>query len=1232
MIIQGETGSKKTSLLVDKYVDLVNAGVDCSKILVLVQNASKRTKFKNAVKAKLNRGAFSKLNIYTFFGLCYNFVLDYWPMAENTIKNPDTVFEPNMCSLEVSQYIFKKCIDKTKFSGYNSKMNLLHQLLRRYSLIVQNSLSDSEAEERTKVLKESFTDEARNAIGLYKAKTLSLRAFDYLRQVLIFSYLYKNVENPFEYVFLDDGDEITSACFEYLKYVKPTVKNFFIAHDKLGSSRLGYLSARITDFEDFLKEDSIDTENKKPEALALFENIKNGKLFKPSGMHFQSVIRRDEMISEVIERISELLKKGVKPSDIAIVTPCIDESLKYFLKDLKTDKFFLSGNEKLTQNPYVKGALTFLKILNSPLELVYALQSLSGVEYRSFCLKILKLSMAQALSCPDTAIVETFAKEVKNLPPSEQLYRICTNYLHDADEVSVFKLNQLIKQIKDFETIFGIKETKGYLFDQLEHTIISENPLSQEEIPENSIVIGTMQKMADNEIKAGYYFWLDISSSEWLKQDIGPLYNSWVFQKDWKKKDFEVSDNIELTLDKSARLLRKLYLCAKKYIYAYSSVYDAAGVENFGGINKFFIQESKNTKKSFKIVPRPDQKPVLEYKGGKLAVSAVAGSGKTTVMLALILKLLESGVSAENIFVLTFMESAARNFKERIKESFPHLNELPHISTIHGLALRILRENNNHAYIGLDEDFEIVDEQRRLEFLREVIFSLEMEASNIELYDRAISAFKNSPGSSIQNVKSPLFKKVFEGYSHLLAQNNSIDYDDLLLCALKLLKINTDVREHYGNLAKYIIEDEAQDSSSLQQELITILGGKHGNIIRCGDVNQSIMATFTNSDVVGFRRFIDENKNIKMDHSQRCSRDVYTLANSLIDEASATGVDAFLDVKMQPVEGKNPVWPDGADLKVFETQNDERAFIVQKLKSIFQEDPKATAAVLLRSNWSVADWAGYIESNSIKTVTRTDVLINNPVYELVLAVFNFILDPRDNVRVLKLFEIFKKHGFYKDDNGLEEYVKSSDEPFIIRDAQDFSVWWDLDYFIRRSFLSATELSLEIGDFYFKNSSAKANIILISLIINKIQRQVKTFEELAAKMNDAANKPNRFGIKFFDTETSDTLEGKVQIMTLHKSKGDEFDFVFVPEMSSDNINLGVDDVKLKKNTTFTESLKPVRRDDEELKKEIVRENYRLLYVAITRAKKALVLSCAKNYKVYSKMREVTPCEFLKERRG
>ena len=110
-----------------------------------------------------------------------------------------------------------------------------------------------------------------------------------------------------------------------------------------------------------------------------------------------------------------------------------------------------------------------------------------------------------------------------------------------------------------------------------------------------------------------------------------------------------------------------------------------------------------------------------------MGISAVPGAGKTTILLALIVKLLERKIPPEHIFVLTYMDSAARNFRERIKNIRSRSAKLPNISTIHGLALRILKENGNFEKLGLSGDFEICDDAHRGRILREIASKLKIE-------------------------------------------------------------------------------------------------------------------------------------------------------------------------------------------------------------------------------------------------------------------------------------------------------------------------------------------------------------------------------------------------------------------------------------------------------------------------------------------------------------------------
>ena len=241
------------------------------------------------------------------------------------------------------------------------------------------------------------------------------------------------------------------------------------------------------------------------------------------------------------------------------------------------------------------------------------------------------------------------------------------------------------------------------------------------------------------------------------------------------------------------------------------------------------------------------------------------------------------------------MDSAARNFRERIKNMCPESVLLPNISTIHGLALKILKENSNFERLNLTDDFEICDDTQRMRIIRSV--GSKLTKTDLEDFDRATSVFKLQEGNidtQSTDKKIEKFKIFYKEYQNQLREANMIDYDDILILSVKLLENNPDVLEYYQDICEYIIEDEAQDSSGVQQRLIGLLSGKHKNLIRCGDINQAITTTFSNADVEGFRRFIQtSDKTVEMNHSQRCTQDVMTLANSLVDWGSTILPKAF---------------------------------------------------------------------------------------------------------------------------------------------------------------------------------------------------------------------------------------------------------------------------------------------------------------------------------------------------
>ena len=1236
----------RTKVLVEKYTELISAGVKPSEILVLVQNSTLKKQFVDKILENIKIDAIEKLNVHSFFSIVYNTLIENWCFIENAIPSDKHFILPNLVGLEVSQFLLKDILKHVEVKGYNSKKSLLHQIFRRYSLIVQNHLSNEQIQERSKILKESFADDAELIIKKLLSSTLKSRSLDYLRQTLIFNHVYKHTDyfKNIKYLLVDDADEMTPVCFDFISYLKPQLKDWIICFDSLGSSRCGYLSAD-TSIEckliHLFNEDVQTDKNIFSQGEIIFSNILENKHERLENFTLTSLSKRAEILDFTIEKIQNLFKKNVSARDITIITPLQDDMLRFTLEEnLKhsCNLMFLSGSEKLIDNPLVKASLGILKLMLgieiSEMDLRVILSDYLGIPLK-YCCPIFE-GYKKTGGFPHISLefynekyqkfIEVFEEvKEKNTKLSTKVFDLFYKLVDFADETKINKFNFFIKQLRDFESVLGAKtviERADEIITQIENSIIAENPSTTLEIGENDLVIATPQKIIDNKISSKYQFWLDVSHSDWVKTDTGPLYNAWVFQADWTKDEYTVEDDIFLARQKTARILRKLLLLAEKHIWACSSLFDPSGVENLGGIEDYLAGEANeddnNAKPVFKITPRDDQKPVLDYKKGSMAISAVPGAGKTTILLALIIKLIERGVIPTNIFVLTYMDSAARNFRERIKNMCPNTTLLPNISTIHGLALKIIKENSNFERLNLSADFDICDDTQRMRIIKGI--TGKFTKTEADEFDRAISVLKLQEGDISKpssDKKIEKFKTFFKEYQAQLREANLIDYDDILIMSVKLLENNPDILEYYQNICEYIIEDEAQDSSGVQQRLIGLLSGKHKNLIRCGDINQAITTTFSNADVEGFRRFIAEaDTTVEMNHSQRCTQDVMTLANNLVNFGNEILPKAFFTSYMQGVTGKNPVSENAIFSRVFENAFAERNFVLKEIKNILTRNKNATIGILLRNNYQVASWAGFINDAGLKSITRSESLGQKGVFNTIFSILKFIQNPFDNEVLVSTYETLADLGFYKQRLQLE--IRASEKPFIEKDGDDIEsaalaqFLWDMQYWLNSSTLPLEELVIRIGLFYYTSDIEKSNVYLIAILVKRLNASGK-FDLTLQRLEELAKKPTLSGFKFFsEEEDKDAMRGKVQIMTLHKSKGDEFEYVFLPEMAEKNLSIDVSKAKIKASTIFMEEVRAFNpsyksKSELELREFNSEESLRLLYVAITRAQLKLYIT-------------------------
>ncbi len=1325
MYIEGPPGTGKTGFLADKFVELVSSGVSMPEIIVICANSHQKALFLSKVKEKLEKTPFQgsgSFPVFTFNGVVYHCIKNNWPLVEQMLEGKlgKREFLPDLSGLGVSEFLLKESIKKINkdedlehsFRDYASHKNLKQQLFRRFRLIVENNLSKQEVDQKSASLNESFAIPAEKAINDLKKRSLQFRTLDFLRQTSIFTGLLEQGKIDFrerKYLLADDFDELSYSAHCFVKHLVNNVKEFYIVADPDGGARRGYLCANPQGYEEL--------KNRVPSEIRTFKPDKEAvKTYEDAYKIYHSIqtdvvedlrtiklvdnsVRHVEMTDQFFKTVKDLVfNEKISPDELVIVAPTLDETLihtlKRFFSENNIEHQFFSGSKKILDDKLVYGTVILLQLINTQWkfppktgEIRQMLTGMLGFPAIS-CREILGQYGLKGRLCPDirleseglnakyTKIIRLIEEiQSKTLKIEQQIEKIFLELIRESltELTPLENFNLMLESLRAFQKI-AAKSKNNYKIDRewivlIKDTVVSDNPASSPDIESGCVKIATPQKVIDLELRSKLQLWLDVSSPAWFKEDTGPLYNSWVFRKNWGGEQYTPQLHKQLTAEKTACIARKLTLCASEKILCFASQLDRSGSENDGLLVKYLSGKGAKPEINYEFTPRPDQAPVMKYTGGEMAISAVPGAGKTKILEALIIKMITQGIDPEKILVLTYMDSAARNIRDRIKDSCVNLTKFPYISTIHSLGMNIIKDGDNNTRLNLSPDFRICDDSVRFRIMGGIYDKLSHTA------DMALNGFMNDYGAAISTAKQleiaveeaekflckknrelygelAEFVPVYREYQQALRSRGMIDFDDILIYSVKLLRDNPEICGYYRTKFDFIIEDEAQDSSALQQELLSLIN--KGNLIRCGDPNQAITSSFSPSEVDNFKDFIKNTSNtVEMTGSQRCAPGVFELANSLVEwaEAQPELKGAFNNLHIKPVPGKNPEVKNSVKTEIYPTQDDEKHNVLEEVKRIRQSGEQLSIGVLLRGNRSVMNWTAYLEDNGIPCICYSDAVGQKKMFRFARAFLEVLNNPWNNYFIKELYREFSGENLIKTDFDSKHFLDKLGTPFIyfsetdlpyesLREFRRHVLKW-----LEKSDIPPEQLVNEIGDFYFKGVIDRSNTRIISLLISRHKNnftdneknEVVTLAQIVEFMRELAMRKRLSGVRFFEEiEKNEHKNGFVQLMTVHKAKGLEFDVVFLPEVQEkmpfppyyaikpESINIGPRDRRINQIRQAKGKHLPV----DQIKRQQIHEHLRLIYVGITRAKQYLYLSASEiGDTSWSKNKKFSPSELL-----
>jgi len=622
-----------------------------------------------------------------------------------------------------------------------------------------------------------------------------------------------------------------------------------------------------------------------------------------------------------------------------------------------------------------------------------------------------------------------------------------------------------------------------------------------------------------------------------------------------------------------------------------------------------------------------EQQQAVQHTEGPLLILAGAGSGKTKVLTVRIAYLLAQGVNPYEILAITFTNKAAKEMKSRVEGLVGDVANRIWLSTFHSFCAKFLRFELDN-FLGYNSNFTIYDTSDSQVVIKAALKALNLDDKYypVGAMISAISDAKNKLmfASDYRKQARDFYQQkvadVYEYYERELRKNNALDFDDLLLVAVKLLQSNAAVLEKYSKRFKYVMIDEYQDTNHAQYLLAYLLSSHWKNIAVVGDADQSIYA-WRGADIQNILDFEKDYPNctsIKLEQNYRSTKIILDAANAVIDNNEG--------------RPEKNLWTDkveGAKIQHFtaQSEHEEAAFIgdtIVKKHDIYGV-PYGDMAILYRTNAQ----SRVLEEALIKRALPYTMVGGTKFYDRkeikdVLAYLRVLYNPFDDLSLLRIINVPKrsigattvsKLQDYARENGISLFMtltqlhlvdtikgktKEKLEEFgiliftLVAEMDDKSVLDILEAILDRTgYLAQLEESTDPQD------QARAENIGELLSVAKDFQDtnptgtVEDFLEQVALVND---------VDSFEQE-----ESKVTLMTLHAAKGLEFPIVFLGGLE--------------------EGLFPHSRTL--MNPEEIEEERRLAYVGITRAEKELYISNATTRTVFGRTSSYLPSRFIDE---